>query len=66
MKENESLRAIFIEVFKREQDGNEEDFYASNFYIYYFNDLEKLLKGLVLNKELEVQENLHPFGCRFL
>ena len=46
MKENESLRAIFIEVFKREQYGNEEDFYASNFYIYYFNDLEKLLKGL--------------------
>ena len=31
MKENESLRAILIEVFKREQDGNEEDFYASNF-----------------------------------
>lgn len=48
MKENESLRAIFIEVFKRENLGDEEDFFASNYYSYYFKDLEKLLKGLYL------------------
>lgn len=48
MKENESLRAIFIEAFIREKLGDEEDFFASNYYSYYFKDLGKLLKGLYL------------------
>lgn len=48
MKENESLRAIFIEVFERENLGDEKDFYTSNFYTIYFKDLGKLLKGLYL------------------
>lgn len=48
MKVNESLRAIFIEAFIREKLGDEEDFFASNYYSYYFTDLGKLLKGIYL------------------
>lgn len=48
MKQTESLRDIFIEVFERAKLGDKDDFYSSNYNSYYFKDLEKLLKGLYL------------------